>query len=112
MKICIFGASSADIDGIYIKEVEALAEKMARRGHSLVFGAGATGVMGAAARGTRAGGGFIHGVIPEFFREERVEKIFADCDELTYTKTMAERKTIMEDDCDAFIIAPGGIGTF
>ena len=112
MKICIFGASSADIDGIYIEEVETLAEKMARRGHSLVFGAGATGVMGAAARGTRAGGGFIHGVIPEFFREERVEKIFADCDELTYTKTMAESKTIMEDDCDAFIIAPGGIGTF
>ena len=68
MKICIFGASSADIDGIYIEEVETLAEKMARRGHSLVFGAGATGVMGAAARGTRAGGGFIHGVIPEFFR--------------------------------------------
>lgn len=46
MKICIFGASSASIDEVYIKEVEALAEKMAKRGHSLVFGAGATGVMG------------------------------------------------------------------
>lgn len=74
MKICIFGASSASIGEVYIKEVEALAEKMARRGHSLVFGAGATGVMGAAARGTKRGGGYIHGVIPEFFREERVEK--------------------------------------
>lgn len=112
MKICIFGASSAFIDEIYIREVEALAEKMALRGHSLVFGAGATGVMGAAARGTKAGGGYIHGVIPEFFREERVEKIYTECDKLTYTKSMAERKTLMEDDCDAFIIAPGGIGTF
>lgn len=112
MKICIFGASSAAIDEIYIREVEALAEKMARRGHSLVFGAGATGVMGAAARGTKRGGGYIHGVIPEFFREERVEKIYGECDKLTYTKTMAERKTLMEDDCDAFVIAPGGIGTF
>lgn len=111
MKICIFGASSASIDEVYIKEVEVLAEKMAKRGHSLVFGAGATGVMGAAARGTKRGGGYIHGVIPEFFREERVEKIFTDCDKLTYTKSMAERKTLMEDDADAFIIAPGGIGT-
>ncbi len=112
MKICIFGASSAFIDSIYIEQVEALAEKMARRGHSLVFGAGATGVMGAAARGTKAGGGHIHGVIPEFFREERVEKIYTECDVLTYTPDMATRKTLMEDDCDAFIIAPGGIGTF
>lgn len=111
MKICIFGASSATIDEIYVKKVEELAEKMARRGHSLVFGAGATGVMGAAARGTKRGGGYIHGVIPEFFREERVERIYSECDKLTYTKTMAERKTLMEDDCDAFIIAPGGIGT-
>ena len=111
MKICIFGASSATIDEIYVQKVEELAEKMARRGHSLVFGAGATGVMGAAARGTKRGGGYIHGVIPEFFREERVERIYSECDKLTYTKTMAERKTLMEDDCDAFIIAPGGIGT-
>ena len=111
MKICIFGASSAAIDECYIKEVEALAEKMARRGHSLVFGAGATGVMGAAARGTKRGGGYIHGIIPEFFRDERVEKIYPDCDKLTFTKSMAERKTLMEDEADAFIIAPGGIGT-
>ena len=111
MRICIFGASSAHIDEFYIKAVEDLAEKMARRGHSLVFGAGATGAMGAAARGTMRGGGYIHGVIPEFFREEGVEKIYTECDELTYTKTMAERKTLMEDDAEAFIIVPGGIGT-
>ena len=110
MKICIFGASSAHIEDIYIKKVEDLAEKMARRGHSLVFGAGATGVMGAAARGTKRGGGYIHGIIPEFFREEGVEKIYTECDKLTYTASMAERKTLMEDDADAFIIAPGGIG--
>lgn len=112
MKVCIFGAASAHIDDIYIKKVEDLAEKLAKRGHSLVFGAGATGLMGAAARGFKAGKGYIHGVIPEFFREEGVEVIFTDCDKMTYTETMSERKRIMEDDCDAFIITPGGIGTF
>ena len=90
MKICIFGAASAHIDTVYIK--------------ALVFGAGATGLMGAAARGFKRGGGFVHGVIPEFFREEKVELIYEDCDKITYTETMAERKFIMEDEADAFII--------
>ena len=112
MKICVFGAASAHIDDIYIKTVENLGEEMARRGHSLVFGAGATGLMGAAARGVKKGGGFIHGVIPHFFREEGVELIYEECDKITYTQNMAERKKTMEDEADAFIITPGGVGTF
>ncbi|MDE6597692.1 MAG: TIGR00730 family Rossman fold protein [Clostridia bacterium] len=112
MKICIFGAASAHIDDIYIKEVEKLGEKLAKKGHSLVFGAGGTGLMGAAARGFKRGGGYVHGVVPEFFRDEGVEELFGECDKMTYTKSMAERKKIMEDDAEAFIIAPGGVGTF
>lgn len=112
MKVCIFGAASAHIDEIYIKKVEELSEKLAQRGHSLVFGAGATGVMGASARGFKKAGGYIHGVIPEFFREEDVEQIYLQCDKITYTETMSERKRVMDDAADAFIIAPGGIGTF
>ena len=112
MKICVFGAASAHIDDNYIKAVERLGKSLALRGHSLVFGAGGTGLMGAAARGFKAGGGHIHGVIPNFFREECVEVIYDGCDKITYTKTMAERKSVMEDLADAFIITPGGIGTF
>ena len=112
MKICVFGAASAHIDEVYIKAVEELCEKLAKRGHSLVFGAGATGLMGAAARGFKRGGGFVHGVIPEFFRDEQVEAIFDKCDKVTFTKTMSERKFVMEDEAEAFIITPGGIGTF
>ena len=112
MKICVFGAASAHIDDKYIKTVETLGRKMAERGHSLVFGAGGTGLMGAAARGEKAGGGFVHGVIPHFFRTENVELIYDNCDEITFTEDMAERKRTMEDLCDAFIITPGGVGTF
>lgn len=112
MKICIFGAASAHIEQKYIDKVEALAEQLARRGHSLVFGCGASGLMGAAARGFKRGGGYIHGVVPTFFRDETVEALYLDCDKITYTQTMAERKKTMEDDADAFIIVPGGIGTF
>lgn len=112
MKICIFGAASAHIDEKYIKAVEELGEKMAKRGHSLVFGAGGTGLMGAAARGVKRGGGYIHGVVPSFFKENGVELLFEECDKMTYTETMRERKALMEDDAEAFIITPGGVGTF
>lgn len=112
MKICVFGAASAHIDDVYIKTVEALGEQMAKRGHSLVFGAGGTGLMGASARGVKRAGGYVHGVVPKFFKENEVEQLFDDCDKMTYTDTMRERKAIMEDDADAFIIVPGGVGTF
>ena len=112
MKICIFGAASAHIDKKYIEKVEALGEELARHGHSLVFGCGGTGLMGAAARGYKRGGGYIHGIVPSFFRDEEVEQLFLDCDKITYTQTMSERKKTMEDDADAFVVVPGGIGTF
>jgi uncharacterized protein (TIGR00730 family) len=112
MKICIFGASSNDIDEKYITATEKLAENLAKRGHSLVFGAGKHGLMGAAARGFKREGGKIYGVIPEFFREEAVEVIYTKCDEIIYTETMAQRKAKMEDLADAFLVVPGGIGTF
>ena len=83
MKICVFGAASAHIDKIYIDTVEALGEQMAKRGHSLVFGAGGTGLMGAAARGVKRGGGYIHGVVPSFFRDDGVEQLFDGCDKIT-----------------------------
>ncbi len=112
MNICVYGAASQKIDEKYTKAVEELGYLMALRGHTLVFGGGASGVMGAAARGVKRGKGKIIGIIPEFFRDEKIEAIYDQCDELIYTKTMHERKLTMEEISDAFIVAPGGIGTF
>ena len=112
MKICVFGAASNEIDQSYIEAVEVMGEMLAKRGHSLVFGAGGHGLMGAAARGAHKGGAKIYGVIPKFFKDEEVELIFDKCDELIFTETMAQRKAKMEDIAEAFIIVPGGIGTF
>ena len=111
MKICIFGAASDKIDKKYIDDCYNLAKTLALRGHELVFGAGGEGLMGAAARGFKEFGAKIHGVIPYFFDENGYEAIFKDCDELTRTESMAERKRIMEDEAEAFIVVPGGIGT-
>lgn len=112
MKICVYGAASNSIDKIYVQEGEILGEEIAKRGHSLVFGGGAHGLMGAVARGVSANNGKILAVIPSFFTNQEVEVLYTECEKVIYTDTMRERKQIMEDNADGFIITPGGIGTF
>ncbi len=112
MRICVYGAASPTIDPEFIKKVEEMGREMVKRGHSLVFGGGGNGLMGAAARGVRDGGGHILGVIPSFFADEQIEAVCDFCDKLIEPETMRERKQIMEDNADAFIVVPGGIGTF
>lgn len=110
MKICVYGASSHKLDDSFILAGEQLGKAMADRGHSLVFGAGGNGLMGAVARGVHAGGGESIGVVPTFFNVDGM--LFDHCTQLIRTETMRERKQIMEDNGDAFIMTPGGIGTF
>ena len=112
MNICIYGAASTEINDFYVKVVEDLGERLAKRGHHLIYGAGAGGLMGAAARGFKKGGGRVAGVAPTFFTETVIEKLYEDADNIIFTDSMGTRKTIMETNGDAFIVAPGGIGTF
>ncbi len=110
MNICVYGAASNLIDKSFIEASENLGYKMAQRGHALVYGAGAQGVMGGTARGVERGGGKIIGIAPSFFNVDGM--IFENCTELVRTETMRSRKELMEKRSDAFIMAPGGIGTF
>ena len=109
MNICIYGSASDAIDREYIEKTEELAKKLAARGHSLVFGGGAHGLMGAAARGFYSENAKITGVVPKFFNVDGI--LFDDC-ELIRTDTMRQRKQIMDDLAEAFITTPGGIGTY
>ena len=74
-----------------------------------MYGAGANGLMGAVARGVCEENGTIIGVTPSFFNVDGI--LFENVSELITTETMRERKQIMEDKADAFIVTPGGIGT-
>ena len=112
MRICVYGAASPTIDPDFVYKTEQMGAEMVKRGHCMVFGGGANGLMGAAARGVRSQGGHIIGVIPKFFEQEKVEAVYGVCDEVYMPDSMRERKQIMEDYADAFIMVPGGIGTF
>ena len=102
MKICVFGASSEQIEKIYIDTAESLGRAIANRGDAVIYGAGKYGVMGATARGVTSEKGELIGVAPEFFKKDNV--LYDKCTELVFTDTMRERKGVMEDRADAFVI--------
>lgn len=105
---CVYGGASSRLDELYINEIEKLGKIIVENQYSLVYGAGASGCMGAVARGVKENGGYVMGISPHFISE--FEPIF-DCDNTVMVDTMSERKMLMEKHADVFIIAPGGIGT-
>lgn len=110
MNVCIFGASSATLDEVFYADAQRLGEKLAANGHTLVFGGGREGLMGAVARGAAAKGGKIIGIAPRFFDEPGI--LYEGCTEMIFTDTMRERKQLMEEKSNACIVLPGGIGTY
>jgi uncharacterized protein (TIGR00730 family) len=106
--ICVYCASGPTHPEL-LELAGELGEAIADRGWTLVWGGGHVSAMGAVASAARARGGRTVGVIPEMLVRREVADTGAD--ELIVTETMGERKQIMEDRADAFIVLPGGVGT-
>ncbi len=107
MNICVFCSSSEGVDGVYTEEAQELGLMIAAGGHSLIYGGGGYGLMGAIARAVRGNGGEVTGIIPEFMMERKCDGL----SKVIVTKTMRERKARMEEMSDAFVALPGGFGT-
>jgi hypothetical protein len=107
--LCVYCSSSDRLDAKYAAVATELGAELARRQWTLVYGGGKTGLMGAVARGVKAAGGRVVGVIPEFMKVRELE--FTEADELISVLTMRERKMLMETRADAFVALPGGWGT-
>lgn len=86
-----------------------LGAAIAERGWTLVWGGGRVSAMGAVAGAARSRGGRTVGVIPRVLMRSEIAD--AGADELIVSETMRERKQVMEDRADAFIVLPGGLGT-
>jgi uncharacterized protein (TIGR00730 family) len=109
--VCVFGAGSTSLDGAFLKEAYEMGRLLAQNGYGLVFGGGRTGLMGRVALGARENGAVsIKGIAPVFMDVPGV--LYEDCDEMILTETMHERKQMMEAISDAFVVLPGGAGTF
>lgn len=109
MNITVYAASSGQVPEEYKQAAAELGTLLARRGHTLINGAGRTGLMGATIDAARAEGGKTVGVIPQFMIEQGWEH--KEMNQLIVTPDMHERKQKMASMSDACIACPGGVGT-
>lgn len=110
MKVCVYGASSSKIAPVYKEAGRELGILMADADMTLVFGGGQTGMMGAVLEGVQEAEGDSIGVSPRFFDVPGI--LARSCTEFYFTDTMRQRKQMMEELADAFIMTPGSIGTY
>lgn len=106
--VCLFCGASDAADPAYTQAARDFGRAAAEDGWRLVYGGGGVGLMGAAARSAHAAGGRVVGIMPAFLRSR--ERLFDDVETVVVT-SMHERKQLMYDQSDAFVVAPGGIGT-
>lgn len=107
--VCVYSASSTQIDPVYFHAAQELGQLMAQRHINLINGAGCLGLMCAISDATLAAGGTVTGVIPRFMIEQGWHH--KGLTRLIETETMHERKRTMADLSDGVIALPGGCGT-
>jgi hypothetical protein len=109
-RICVFCGSAAGRRPEYTAAARELGGWLGANGVTLVYGGGRTGLMGAVAEATMAAGGQAIGIIPKPLVDKEVAHL--GLTELRVVASMHERKAAMAELADAFIVLPGGYGTF
>jgi uncharacterized protein (TIGR00730 family) len=108
--LCVFCASASGARPSYREAATDLGRQLAARDIGLVYGGATAGLMGAVADAVLAGGGRVIGVIPHVLVDKEISH--SGCTELHVVDTMHTRKALMGERADAFLILPGGFGTF
>jgi uncharacterized protein (TIGR00730 family) len=108
--IAVFCASADGASPIYREIAEHLGRVLAERSIGLIYGGAKVGLMCAVAEAALAAGGKVVGVIPEVLVD--LEVSHQGITELHVVDTMHTRKALMGEKADAFLILPGGFGTF
>jgi uncharacterized protein (TIGR00730 family) len=109
MRICVYAASSAQVHPEHQQAAYALGQQLALNGHSLVYGGGSQGLMGAVADGALTHGGEVIGILPKFMAD--LEWGHPGLTELCLVEDMRERKHLLLTGSDAVVALPGGCGT-
>ena len=108
--ICVFCGSSFGTDPAFGEAARAIGAGIARMGARMVFGGGSPGLMGETAKAAREAGTPVEGILPGFLRD--VEPPLAEGETTEIVTDLFVRKQQMIDRSDAFIVLPGGLGTY
>ena len=107
--VCVFCGAQNAVPKEHLEMARQLGRDLAKGGKQLVYGGGDCGLMGAVANGTLEAGGPAIGVFPRSLG--RIEVEHRGLTQMHMVDTMHERKQIMYDNADVFVILPGGFGT-
>jgi len=107
--VTVYCSSSGKAPQDYFDEAAVLGTGLADRNIGLVYGGGHAGLMGRTADAVMQAGGTVRGIIPRFLKEREVAHY--GITELHVVETMHERKMMLTEWADAFVILPGGFGT-
>ncbi|MBI3303202.1 MAG: TIGR00730 family Rossman fold protein [Deltaproteobacteria bacterium] len=108
LSLTVYCASSKRVSQLYLDVAAELGRLIALRGHTLVYGGGNIGLMGALANAALAQGGKVRGVILADF----IERGYGNSGhEMHSVDDMRARKRGLDEFGDAYIALPGGFGT-
>ena len=108
-RICVYCGSSPGARPDYAAAAERLGMVLAGRGLGLVYGGAHVGTMGVIGDAVMSAGGEAIGVIPQSLRDREIAH--TGLTELHVVASMHERKLMMMDLSDGFVVLPGGNGT-
>lgn len=108
--VTVYCGSRNGHDPMWTELARACGKAMVERNLALIFGGGRNGLMGAIARAVIESKGKSTGVIPESLLA--FEPAMEELTELFIVDSMHTRKALMAERADAFLVLPGGIGTF
>lgn len=109
MKITVFCGANNGKSELYKENAIELGKWIARNNHTLVYGGGKVGLMGAIADTVLENDGEVIGIMPQFLVDREISH--NDINELIIVNDMSVRKTKLVDLGDVFISLPGGPGT-
>jgi len=113
-KICVFGGSKSGKNSENIKSAKIVGQIIAENNFDIVFGGGENGIMGSVSETAIKYGSKTIGIIPNFLIKKDIQDTKNSNKyntNLIITENMHQRKKMMYEKSDAFLILPGGVGT-
>jgi uncharacterized protein (TIGR00730 family) len=108
--VTVYCSSSGALEPHFSEGARDLGRGLAARGIQLVYGGGAVGLMGECARAAKAAGGHVVGIITRKLLDH--EQGWSGCDEMVVVDTMQQRRRLLMDRADGYVVLPGGLGTY
>ncbi|MDE1153110.1 MAG: TIGR00730 family Rossman fold protein [Micavibrio sp.] len=107
--VSVFCGTATAVDPAYNAAAVALGQALAAAKVTLVYGGAELGLMGLVAHACFDAGGTVIGIIPDFQMDR--ELLNPKMTETHIVETMHDRKRLMAEKCDGFVVLPGGFGT-